>query len=203
MNEIVGQYTQRFNLVLTRLDRRLREFLDSTFESLDCVCKLSTRPKRIDSFVKKSEAINEDGNFKYTDPLSEIQDQLGALIVTRFLSDLSVVEKVVTNTFRGIEQQRKEPESEYEFGYFGRHFVLFLPSDITSEFEEDDIPQFFELQIKTLFQYAWSETNHAIGYKRRNELTFEQRRLTAYVAAQAWGADQAVDDLRRAVETTT
>ena len=196
VSSVTSRYTQRFNLVLKRLDVELREFLENLVGESEFVCKISTRPKKISSFIKKAEQVCEDGQLKYVDPLSEIQDQIGALIVTRFLSDVSFVEASIHRMLRRIERRVIEPESEYEFGYVGRHFILFLPTDITSHFEGEDFPDFFELQIKTLFQYAWSETNHAIGYKRHDELSPEQKRLTSYVAAQAWGADRAVEELR-------
>lgn len=202
MSTLIGTYTKRFNVVLSRIDAKLQEFLDSVFGSSSAVCKISTRPKNIDSFIKKAEQVNDDGKPKYADPLTEIQDQLGALVITRFLSDLDEVECIIDKTFRRIERQHITPESVYEFGYEGRHFILFLPTDITTHFEEDEYPEFFELQVKTLFQYAWSETNHAMGYKQNSKLTAEQKRLTAFVAAQSWGADRAVDELKREFEAT-
>lgn len=200
MSTLVSTYTERFNVVLKQLDGRLRDFLDEVFATSDFVCRISTRPKKITSFLKKAGQLDGVGQPKYVDPLTEIQDQLGALVITRFLSDIEQVEQVVDRTFRRIERQHITPESEYEFGYEGRHFILFLPTDITTHFEADEIPEFFELQVKTLFQYAWSETNHAMGYKQNSKLTFEQKRLTAFVAAQAWGADRAVDQLKRDFE---
>ena len=201
MSTLTSRYTQRFNLVLKRIDAELREFLENIVGESEFVCKISTRPKKIASFIRKAEQALENGLAKYVDPMSEIQDQIGALIVTRFISDVSLVEESIQRMFRRIERQVIEPESECEFGYVGRHFILFLPTDITTHFEGEDFPDFFELQIKTLFQYAWSETNHAIGYKRHDELSPEQKRLTAYVAAQAWGADRAVEELRNEFAT--
>lgn len=194
MSTLLAQYTERFNLELKPLASVLESFLDELFGDKPFVCRLSTRPKAIDSFIAKSER-NEDGIAKYSDPLNQIQDQLGALIIVHFLCHVDEAAAIVEKYFTHIERQSIEPDSETEFGYIGRHYVLFLPSDVTAKAGSDPEVSFFELQIKTLFQYAWSETNHVIGYKRMAELSSEQRRLSAYVAAQAWGADRAVDDL--------
>jgi putative GTP pyrophosphokinase len=200
MSNLVADYTHRFNTLLVPLDDHLQEFLESVFGSHDAVCMILTRPKKIDSFMKKAERLDPSGKPKYNDPLAEIQDQLGGLIVTRFLSDVPSVEHIVEKKFRRIERKTIEPESDCEFGYVGRHFVLFLPTDVSTKVEGEGCPTFFELQIKTLFQFAWSETNHAIGYKRGDDISPGQTRMSAYVAAQAWGADRAVEELRRGFE---
>jgi ppGpp synthetase/RelA/SpoT-type nucleotidyltranferase len=62
--------------------------------------------------------------------------------------------------------------------------------------DKDMVPQFFELQIKTMFQHAWSEANHDLGYKPESgELDPEHLRLLAFTSAQAWGADMVFNDL--------
>ncbi len=198
MSELITEYTKRFNQSLIPAADALKQFLVDLFGSNESVSWISTRPKSIDRFLEKSEATLE-GDQKYEEPLNQIQDQVGALIVTRFLSDVEALGEIVKQNFRGIERQLIEPASEAEFGYIGFHYILFLPTDVTTTLDGYDGPEFFELQIKTLFQYAWSETNHAIGYQRHDELTTEQKRMTAYIAAQAWGADRAVAELNHAL----
>lgn len=80
--------------------------------------------------------------------------------------------------FRPIEFKDRLPESEWEFGYFGRHYVLIVPTDvIDSSVDAKLVPSFFELQIKTLFQHAWSEAEHDLGYKPGlKPLTPEEKR---------------------------
>jgi ppGpp synthetase/RelA/SpoT-type nucleotidyltranferase len=88
------------------------------------------------------------------------------------------------------------PESPSEFGYEGKHYVLFLPKDLlTPELPREDCPTFFELQIKTLFQHAWAQADHDLAYKPPEELTRDQKRKIAFTAAQAWGADLVFDEL--------
>ena len=198
MTGLIQTYTARFNTELKPAADLLEKFLAETFEDGDAVCFRKTRAKSIDRFMQKSER-KQGENLAYDDPLNQIQDQIGGLIVTRFLSDVELLKKIVSDSFEGIENQRHEPESEFEFGYIGEHFILFLPLEVTSEIPDYSGPDFFELQIKTLFQYAWSETNHAIGYEKPEQLSREQKRMTAYIAAQAWGADRATDELNSAL----
>jgi putative GTP pyrophosphokinase len=50
-------------------------------------------------------------------------------------------------------------------------------------------------RVPSLFQHAWSEAEHDLGYKPSNELTSDQKRRVAFTAAQAWGADQIFDEM--------
>jgi ppGpp synthetase/RelA/SpoT-type nucleotidyltranferase len=109
----------------------------------------------------------------------------------------------VTKYFRHIESVQIVPDSESEFGYEGMHFVLFLPRDIfDDEIKESESILFFELQIKTLFQHAWSEAEHDLGYKPSTVLSSDQRKRLAFTAAQAWGADQIFDELYKQIMPT-
>ena len=52
--------------------------------------------------------------------------------------------------FRHVERRDLVPDSEWEFGYFGRHWVFVLPGNVVPEdVSRDDIPDFFELQVET------------------------------------------------------
>jgi ppGpp synthetase/RelA/SpoT-type nucleotidyltranferase len=57
------------------------------------------------------------------------------------------------------------------------------------------IPDFFELQIKTLYQHAWSQAEHGLGYKPETPLSNEEQRKLAFIAAQSWGADTILAEL--------
>src|SRR6185312_1039660 len=78
----------------------------------------------------------------------------------------------------------------------GMHFIIALPADaIPKTIPRDAPPRFFELQVKTLFQHAWAEAEHDIGYKPGRELNGDQERRFAFTAAQAWGADRIFAEL--------
>jgi putative GTP pyrophosphokinase len=65
----------------------------------------------------------------------------------------------------------------------------------TCEIDENVVPKFFELQIKTLYQHAFSEASHDLAYKPNVELTRDQKRKVAYTSAQSWGADMVFSEL--------
>jgi len=189
------QYETRYTDVLRPLAADIEGFIKAHFSTAQRIDRIVTRAKSVDRFLVKATKI-ENGVRKYPDPLNQIQDQIGARIVTFYKSDVEFLAGQVPKFFRSVEDKALVPDSPKEFGYEGRHFVLFVPEDVLDEAaHQRGAPVFFELQIKTLFQYAWSEAEHDLGYKPETPLTIDQKRRVAFTAAQAWGADQIFDEL--------
>lgn len=179
---------------------QLEILLKAQLNGVPRIDRVTTRAKSPERFLAKASKV-ANGLPKYSDPLSEIQDQVGARVVVLYEQDLTAISTVVDRYYHRFEKQQVIPESEWEFGYFGLHYVLALPGDVVpKEISIEDAPQQFELQIRTLWQHAWSEANHDLGYKPTDELEPDQRRQLAYTSALAWGADRIFADLFR--ETT-
>lgn len=197
MTSLQEIFAHRRARVLVPLADRIERHLRSLFSDSPRIDRISARAKGVDQFLGKA-TKQENGKPKYDDPLNQIQDQVGARIVTFYLSDVERVRTGIEKYFKFIESRKIVPESETEFGYEGRHFILFVPTDLQDEtLTADESVEFFELQIKTLFQHAWSEAEHDLGYKPHTKLTSDQKRRLAFTAAQAWGADQIFDELYR------
>jgi len=195
MSELKRAYQTRFDLVLKPLALAIEEQLHEYFGGRPRIDRITARAKSVDRFVCKAEK-EENGKRKYTEPLQQIQDQVGARIIIFYQSDVEPVADIIRKYFRLIETKDVIPESEWEFGYFGKHFVALVPSDLVAQFKDKaHVPQFFELQVKTLFQHAWSEANHDLGYKTNSELSTDAKRRLAFTSAQAWGADRIFDEL--------
>jgi putative GTP pyrophosphokinase len=197
--ELLEIYSIRKIRALDPIAKNLLLFLQDLFSSERRIDRISVRVKAADSFIKKAMKQREGGGSRYVDPISEIQDQIGARIVCFYSSDVGrIVEKAKLN-FRHVEDREVFPSSDSEFGYFGTHLILFVPTDVCEDhIERESIPKFFELQVKTLFQHAWSEADHDLAYKPGDlPLTSLQKRKVALTAAQAWGADHVFDELFR------
>jgi ppGpp synthetase/RelA/SpoT-type nucleotidyltranferase len=55
--------------------------------------------------------------------LKEIQDQIGARIVTYYLDDVEKISNIIKNYYEEIEEKLIKPESYKEFSYIGKHFI--------------------------------------------------------------------------------
>jgi putative GTP pyrophosphokinase len=198
-DSLEASYRVRYNSALVPIAKALHEHIADIFKDEPRIDRISARAKDPNSFLKKA-STSLKSKAKYTEPLSQIQDQIGARIITFYRSDVDRLDAIVKKYFKPIEIRNRVPESEWEFGYFGRHYVLVLPTDVKIEsIDKKLMPDFFELQIKTLFQHAWSEADHDLGYKPGSvPLTSDEKRKLAYTSAQAWGADHMFDELFQA-----
>jgi putative GTP pyrophosphokinase len=190
------EYSRRFGTILEPLATRLSRYLNDLVVGQPRVDSVRVRAKSIDRFATKANK-HEGRHPKYSDPLNQIQDQMGARIVVFYPADVDrICDATVKRYFRFVEERSIVPESPSEFGYEGKHFILFIPPDVLDgNWAKGDYPTFFEMQVKTLFQHSWAEANHDLAYKASTELTVEQRRKVAFSAAQAWGADLIFQDL--------
>jgi putative GTP pyrophosphokinase len=189
-------YQAWYDEVLIRVAKELEQVIGDHIKGLPRIDRVGARAKSPDRFLDKAAKVDKNGKRKYANPLAEIQDIVGARVTVFYERDVQTVSKVLKRYFRAIEERTVVPDHEWKFGYFGRHFILGLPTEaIPQDIPLERCPTFFELQVKTLFQHAWAEAGHDIGYKPAKPLSADQERALAYTAAQAWGADRMFDEL--------
>ncbi|AYV57705.1 hypothetical protein EFP84_18880 [Leptospira kmetyi] len=191
-DQIKKEYSERFH-VLVEIAARIEEDLREKIKR-PRVDRISARAKSQERYAKKA-LKNANGKRKYSDPIKQIQDQVGARIVLFYLDDVEEVAQKIKEYYRHIEKQEIISDNPKEFGYVGLHFILFIPDELITKEEKPYAPTFFELQIKTLFQHAWSEAEHDLLYKPISEFTHDEQRKVAFTAAQAWGADLIFNEL--------
>ena len=177
--------------IASKIEKQLVEI----FDGIEHIDKVSGRPKSEKSFLDKS-LKKENGVLKYPIPLKEIQDLIGARIVVYYNTDVDSVVATIKKWFNTVEKNKIVPDDIMKFGYEGLHFICFIPNTIYSDHKRNLlIPDFFELQIKTLYQHAWSQAEHGLGYKPETPLSDEEQRKLAFIAAQSWGADTILAEL--------
>lgn len=187
---LIEEYRQRHVAILKPIAGKLTAFIQEMVSETPRVDRVAARAKSPDRFLGKAKKRDDDGRPKYEHPFEQIQDLIGARIIVFYKQDVDAVCEIVERYFRHIESKVLAPAETNKFGYVGMHYILAIPEDvIADDVDRDKTPQFFELQIKTLFQHAWSEAEHDVGYKPVDTITPHQQRQMAFTAAQAWGAD--------------
>lgn len=197
----VEQVRTDFRSIKQQLDKiavLLEEHLKEVFKEMPSIDRITCRVKGEDSFINKVSNKDSSSNFKYEVPMKEIQDFLGARIIVYYKNDAENVAKMIPGRFNTVEENRFVPEDVSSFGYEGVHFMCFIPNFLLPNEKNPLLPDFFELQIKTLYQHAWSQANHGLGYKPGTSLTEDEKRRLAFVAAQSWGADSILSELYKA-----
>lgn len=177
------------------ISKKIEEELTERLFHENHVDRVICRCKTIDSFMIKAEKKDVTGNYKYDVPIKEIQDKIGARVVVYFKSDVEPIKRIISDHFQRIEERVVIPDDVSKFGYEGFHMICKIPSSIYSLKNHVSVGDFFELQIKTLYQHAWSQANHGLGYKPNQKIKDEELRLLAFIAAQSWGADKALNEL--------
>ncbi|HEY2476811.1 MAG TPA: hypothetical protein VGI19_18665 [Candidatus Cybelea sp.] len=194
------EYAKLYETALVPTAAQLESVIRGHLHGLKRIDRIAARAKAVDRLLVKAAKTDESGKPRYDNPLVQIQDLIGARVVVYYKNDLETIEEQLLKYLTAIEEKTLVPDSTWKFGYFGRHFIVRLPGDaVPKDVSLGEAPKFFELQIKTLFQHAWSEAEHDLGYKPPEELTEEQQRNLAYTSAQAWGADEVFERLASAL----
>lgn len=180
--------------VLEKIANELEQSIRAIFQSYPRLDSVRSRVKTVESFVEKAQK-QENGGPKYLNPFDDIYDQIGCRIVVFFRSDLKDAEKLVLEEFHRIEVDRKQPEKPSIFEYEATHLICYIPREIGCRLNSPI--DFFEVQIKTLFQHACAQAYHDIGYKSRLGVDFDDDRLMHFAFASAWGADEIFDQMWR------
>lgn len=135
----------------------------------------------------------------YSAPLVELEDQVAGRVITFFRDDMAIVRTRLVEWFNAVEHEVKKPEKPSEFDYESDHYVFVIPAHLKPEgwSSISEMPTTFELQVRTLFMHAWAEPQHDLGYKTADgiDLDPETKRELAWIAASAWGADKALNDV--------
>jgi putative GTP pyrophosphokinase len=200
--ELTAAFERRHPL-LEQLAANLHTVTLGQLDGTPHIDRISFRTKSVDSFVGK--VIERHLDPPYQEPLVEVEDQVAGRVIVFFTDDIDIVRESVDHLFSAVEASRHEPDRENEFDYESFHAVYAIPPNVLPQGwdEIDAMPETFELQIRTLFQHAYAEPQHDVAYKATVPLPREDRRELAWIAANAWGADQALLRVRRRVDART
>lgn len=179
---------------LEKLRLTLEDSLTTALDDLPHVDRVSVRVKDTKSFVSKVlQRIGEDN--EYVSPFEDVEDQVAARILVFFTTDLKPVEDRIQEWLAPVEFQRKKPELINSFDYETDHIIVTLPDVLLPDDHPTPFVKRVEIQVRTLMQHAYAEPQHDLNYKATTPLSDEQQRRLAWIAASAWGADNAYETL--------
>ena len=125
------------------------------------------RAKSVTSFAAKA-ARTLDGVPAFSDPLTQITDQIGLRVITYVHSDVAAVADLLDDQVVVIDDRDmgRETASEGRFGYASRHLHVGLDAARESQPAYELLRGIrAQVQIRTVLQHAWAEFEHDIRYK--------------------------------------
>lgn len=136
---------------------------------------ISHRVKKLTSLENKIQKKKKYKNLK------DITDTLGFRIITFYSSDIDDIESLIKEEFIIDEENSIDKRKSIEpdrFGYMSLHYIVSLKEERSSLPEYSDFSDYkFEIQIRTILQHCWAEIEHKLGYKSKNSMPDEIRRL--------------------------
>ncbi|MEN6293499.1 MAG: hypothetical protein ABFD00_02760 [Chloroherpetonaceae bacterium] len=193
--QILNDY-KRIKDSLESLSSSLSDNIKDTLKNCKNVDHINFRVKTEKSFSEKANSLDANHRIKYPNPFREMQDIIGGRVVVYYKSDLQQIIDELEKNYSRVEKKEIIPDDEKEFGYEGIHYIFLIPNHIYNPYiESHNVPYFFEFQIKTLYQHAWAQSEHGLGYKPDVELPKNIKRKLAFLAAQSWGADEILSEL--------
>ena len=147
------------------------EFVQLTTSILDDAginyLSVNGRAKSVSSFAAKA-ARSTDGLPTFSDPLSDITDQVGVRVITYVHSDVDAVADLLADQMlvHDDRDMGRETASEGRFGYASRHLLVAVDQARGSQPTSAVLHgQLVQVQIRTVLQHAWAEFEHDIRYK--------------------------------------
>lgn len=125
------------------------------------------RTKSVASFAGKA-GQQVDGVPRFTDPLTQITDQVGVRVITYIQSDVEAVADLLADQLTVLDDRDLGLETARagRFGYSSRHLLVSGAGRATTD---EDVAELAlrpaSVQVRTVLQHAWAEFEHDIRYK--------------------------------------
>lgn len=125
--------------------------------------------------------------------LTDITDILGVRVVAFYNEDVERISSMAGQLFdvdwpNSVDKRKMH---QYDsFGYNSLHYICRMPATVYHDPEQPRLNEvWFELQMRTALQHAWSAIQHDIGYKSDVEIPVEYHRALSRLAGMLELAD--------------
>ncbi|MGB7356728.1 MAG: bifunctional ribonuclease/(p)ppGpp synthase [Mycobacterium sp.] len=156
IHDAIATYAERRPSLTRSTGRYLSEVMGLLDDAGINYLSVTARTKTVASFAAKADRTVE-GRRLYTDPLSEITDQIGLRVITYLRDDVAAVANLLGEEMRLLDDRDMgvETASEGRWGYASRHLLVAVEGE----------QQPASVQVRTILQHAWAEFEHDIRYK--------------------------------------
>lgn len=151
VHDAIATYSARRPALQEATKRYLAQVTDLLDDAGINYLSVTGRTKSVASFAAKADR-NVDGRRLFTDPLSEITDQVGLRVITYLRDDVAAVANLLGEEMRLLDDRDMglETASEGRWGYASRHLL------VATEGEQQPA----SIQVRTILQHAWAEFEH-------------------------------------------
>lgn len=143
------------------LGEKIVLFLKEQLYKEELHAEISFRTKEIQSIIKKIQRKSKEKKYTYDD----LRDKLGIRIICPFLSDLEIVNKLLTTFFKIKKVEKKKDYIDFNrLDYQSNHYDV----SVNDKYIKTSVdPNFiFEIQVRTMNQHAWANSAHILYYKQ-------------------------------------
>lgn len=156
VHDAIATYAARRPALVESTQRYLEQVMGLLDDAGINYLSVRGRTKTVASFAAKADRT-VDGRRLYTDPLSEITDQIGLRVITYLRDDVDAVANLLADEMRLLDDRDmgRETASAGRWGYASRHLL------VAAEGEQQPA----SVQVRTILQHAWAEFEHDIRYK--------------------------------------
>src|SRR4051812_28040686 len=137
-DKVYAKYTSIYPRLL-KIAEQLQDQLSHILDGVEHIDRIICRVKSIESFVAKSRKRQANSSLKYSVPLKEIQDMIGARVVVYYKTDVQNVKDLIRRHYNRVQEIAVVPDDATKFGYEGFHMICFIPNSIFSSKENQDI----------------------------------------------------------------
>lgn len=164
---------------------------------LGILAEVNSRPKEVDSLVKKL-------LLKPEHTYDSLPDKVGVRITIKFRSDIEAVQALITSEFdHETPDDKARAMGVSQVGYLSVHLDRTRLKVGDSQIEEFPPSKFFaEVQLRTQAQHLWSEMSHDDVYKNNETymvLSDDLRRRVNLMAGQVEVVDREFDRINKEI----
>ena len=185
--ELLAQFKKKRPL-LVKLEKKAYKIIQELLDEQGIyVTAIEHRTKQEKSLAGKLELKGA----KYKS-IENITDLVGLRIITFYTDDVDKIAAIINHTFIidwSNSVDKRKAHQLNSFGYNSLHYICRLPKKMVKD--EPELGEiWFELQMRTALQHAWSTIEHDTGYKSLVQIPSEYKRQFSRLA----GMLELIDD---------